>query len=477
MIYSLQEKQKIKLLHVKPFDFSCIKTLALLSSMVMGLCLTTPSLAVPIWSRPVVLPGSNSGVNSMSITPDANGRGLAVWTTGTDIFSAIQTPTGAWEAMIPVVTYTNYGDSAIAPDVAFAADGTAAVVWTDTKGGAWAIKVATRAPGAAIWSAPTTLSAPGNGIIEGSSEPKIRFDAQGNGIAVWVHWTNDSLAGAGYNIIQSSSYTAGSGWSQPVDLSPKGVYRTSAYNLAVNAAGDTVIVWTLPGSTSYDINLQAIRKPAGTTAWSAPVTITTNPNSLGGTDSKVVIDDAGIATVAWSSYTYGLYAAQSTVAGDWSYPQLISTDPYNNEPQLTTDKAGNVTLVWFWYAEAYVNVGIKARMLAAGSSTWTTATKLSSPLWYERGQFPKVAASPDGSRVVVMWDDAYDAYASIYNPARGWGLGWSAPIKLAPVAAVQRFGYDTLSVFAGSGGSAHAVWSAIAPNNIDTEILGVTLTP
>ncbi|MEQ1558578.1 MAG: hypothetical protein ABL933_06485 [Methyloglobulus sp.] len=101
MIYSLQEKQKIKLLHVKPFDFSCIKTLALLSSMIMGLCLTTPSFAVPIWSIPAVLPGSNSGVNSMSVTPDANGRGLAVWTMGTDIFSAIQTPTGRGKQSSP----------------------------------------------------------------------------------------------------------------------------------------------------------------------------------------------------------------------------------------------------------------------------------------------------------------------------------------------------------------------------------------
>lgn len=375
------------------------------------------------------------------------------------------------------MTYTNYGDQALAPDVAFAADGKAAVVWTDTEGGAWTIKVANRAPGASIWSAPTTLSLPGNGIIEGSSEPKIRFDAQGNGIALWVHWSNGTAAVPAYNIIQSSSYTPGSGWSQPVDLSPKGVYRVSAYDLAVNAAGDMVVVWNLPDVTTNQISLQSIRKPAGSTAWSIPVTLTTDPSSLGGRDRKVVIDDAGRATVAWSSNFYGLYAVQSTATGDWGFPQLVSNDPYNNEPQLTTDKAGNVTLAWFWYADAYVNVGVKARMLAAGSSTWTTAVKLSSPLWYERGQFPKVAASPDGSRVVVMWDDAYDAYASIYNPAKGWGLGWSAPIKLAPVAAVQRFGYDTISVFAGSGGSAHAVWSAIAPNNIDTEILGVTLTP
>jgi hypothetical protein len=446
--------------------------------MLMGLCLSTSSFAKPIWSTPAVLPDFKSGVNSMSVTPDVNGRGLAVWTTGTDIFSAIQTKEGTWETTIPVVTYTNFSDSAIQPDVAFLADGSAAVVWTDTKAGADTIQVATRAPGSSIWSSPTMLSPLGSLYLEGNREPKIRFDAQGNGIAVWVHWANDSLVGAGYNVIQSSSYALGSGWSSPVNLSPKGVERVSTYDVAVNAAGDMVVVWNLPDATTNQVNLQSIRKSAGSTVWSAPVILTTNPSGLVGRDRKVVIDDAGRATVVWSSDTYGLYVAQSTGTGDWSYPQLLSNDPYNNEPQVATDKAGNVMVAWFWYTSGYADFGIKARMLTAGNSVWTTAHKLSSPLWYERGHFPKVAASPDGSRFIALWSDSYDPYAATYNPALGWGLGWAAPIKLAPVAAVQQFGYDTpLSLFAGSGGSAHVVWSAVAPDNINTQILGATLTP
>jgi hypothetical protein len=472
MIYSLQEKQKIKLLHLKQLKFNFIKISALLISIIFGLCLPTSSFATPIWSIPSVLPNSLGIVHSFSFTQDSNGQGLAAWSNGISVFSAIQTKEGAWQTPIPVVKYTRYGDSASSPEVAFTPNGTAAVVWTDSIAGIDTIKVATLTSGSSKWSVPTRLSPLGSLYLTGSMTPKIRFDGKGNGIVMWVKYVADTATAPAYTILQSSTYTAGTGWSNPVNLSPNDGSKVYSFDLAVNAAGDTVVVWSAPGATLYEVYLQTIRKPARTNAWSAPIAITTDFNST----SKLVLDDAGRATIAWTSpITLGLYAAQSSATGIWSLPKLLSNDPSNESPDIAADKAGNVMLVWNWALAGHIDYGIKARMLRVGSSVWTDARKLSSPVWYERGRFPKVAASPDGSKVVVMWNDIYDPYVSTYNPALDWTLGWTAPTLLAPPIAVQKFG--SLSLSAGSGGTAHAVWSATAPDDFNSEILGVTLIP
>src|SRR5262249_40307259 len=89
------------------------------------------------------------------------------------------------------------------------------------------------AAAAPAWLQRHDLSAHG----EDAAAPRIALDAAGDAVAVWRRFD-----GADY-VIQSAARPAGGSWSAPVDLSAPGEEAQSP-QLAVDAAGDAVAVWT-----------------------------------------------------------------------------------------------------------------------------------------------------------------------------------------------------------------------------------------
>jgi len=143
--------------------------------------------------------------------------------------------TTGWSA--PIRLTDNLSDD-VAPDVAFAADGTTGVVWREGGGGG-SVHYRERALVDGIWTWRSGSALVSDGTSDASA-PRIRFDGAG---AAWIGWHE-------YNPDGSVSVMSGVGdsptpWPMAFENSPVGITEASGdLQLDMNAeAGEQWIVW------------------------------------------------------------------------------------------------------------------------------------------------------------------------------------------------------------------------------------------
>ncbi|MEQ1558575.1 MAG: hypothetical protein ABL933_06470 [Methyloglobulus sp.] len=401
---------------------------------------------------------------------DNLGRALAVWSNGS-IQSSIQTSAGVWGPVVPVSFASDLG---IAPDVAFAPNGSAMAIWIRNTAGVQDLQIATLPIGATVWSVPITIAVPtGNAIYS----PQIKIDGKGRAVAVWgLYIPASATADTQFTELQSASYSAATGWSAPVTVSIANVsHYPVAPQLAINTAGTAVVVWndsiTPNGSRSHSLQV-ARRGAAG--AWSKPRSLGFSGGG-GVRGQKIAFDDFGHGTVVWQAATElnsaAVFAAQSSSTGVWALPERISAPSpllIPEDAEVATDKAGNVTVVWSYEITdingGYNGPGVSTRSRPVGSTSWSAPRKFSGG-----GYSPTISASPDGSLVAVGWNDSYSAYVSTYTPALGWAAGWKPVRKLAS-PFLNHYAYEN-TVSAGNGGVAAMAWTVTDFNRHPNTIL------
>jgi hypothetical protein len=174
---------------------------------------------------------------------------------------------------------------------------------------------------------------------------------------------------------------------------------------------------------------------------SVPTPQTWNPN--------VAIDQVGRATAVWLRAGV-VEVARRNSQGQWSTPIAVSMAGTTNNywPGVAVDRAGNPTIVWQNY------VSMASRIIAVQLSS--PRARLSTPA--EDAGPPKVAASPDGSLVVVGWED--NAMLEVRAVTRSAGVpGWSAPVTVGSAGLWDQ----PVLLDAASGGFARAVWVGRGP--------------
>ena len=119
---------------------------------------------------------------------------------------------------------------------------------------------------------------PGTPAIGGNTVPQLAFDGNGNGLALWGP--------------RASSYSAATGWSAPVLITPSTLAGNS--KIAVNARGDAVAVWAQFTLASGE--LWANRREGG--VWRTPVRLDVGVTQ-GPREFAVAINTSGDATVIW----------------------------------------------------------------------------------------------------------------------------------------------------------------------------------
>ena len=109
------------------------------------------------------------------------------------------------------------------------------------------------------WLPPLGISETG----EHAGMPHVVLDAAGDATAVWERWDGEDT------VVESAYRPAGGSWQAPTDLSQEGEEviqsgEDDAYSprLAVDAAGDTTVVWARSAGTNK-ILIQAVYRPAG----------------------------------------------------------------------------------------------------------------------------------------------------------------------------------------------------------------------
>lgn len=295
------------------------------------------------WLAATELPGSGSG-EEPRVGLDNAGNATAVWEkTDITVQSSYRPVAGPWGAVQQV---SPAGNEALEPQVAVdPVGGTETAIWlhkvsgTETKvetkdrigGGAWsgALKVLTLGPPA---------------IPKAGYEPQVRWNANGQRIAVWA------LDGSP-DVLQSHWGGVGS-WSEEISIKSisDGVNDVEAPQVAIDGQGRLVAAWRVPGFFSQTSMTSSLNG-----AWASPAQFLTVPTGgFAGTEPQLAIDPAGDTTVV--EYASGaIYAASRPAGGPFSAAAPIGVGTI--EPQVAMDTAGDAFAAW-----ANLGVGIEVAL-------------------------------------------------------------------------------------------------------------------
>jgi hypothetical protein len=365
--------------------------------------------------KPVVVLDNPASVQSSapSIARNASGSAVAVWTqfdgTRSNLWAGFyDAQTGAWST--PVLAETLDDADVVSPQVALDAAGNAMAVWVHAATGSNALRAVRYTAANRTWGASQVLSpADANAV----SRARIALAANGNGIVIWeaAQKTPGSLT---HRVYVASYKAAVDSWGSATVLS--GADRNAEKpSIAINAAGDSVVIWTGHSTTSGLRDVYVSRYKAQDDVWGAPVSL---GGAAGAQDSyvepQVVINKAGDAVAMWLAVNgqatddRSLYAARySASRGTWDGARLV-------------DKGANPVTSFA--------AGIDFRSDAL--ATWTQ--------------------SSDGAR--------YDVYYSGY-PATG--NDWVAPVMLSTLAssgAGARAAAQQVAAAVDEVGNAMVVW-------------------
>lgn len=106
------------------------------------------------------------------------------------------------------------------PDLVVAADGTLVLAWIEKADQTHTLQLATRAPGAADWTAPQTVASGSDWFVNWADTPHVAMAADG---ALWTHWLQKSAAATyAYDVALARSADGGRTWSKPVLVNTDG---------------------------------------------------------------------------------------------------------------------------------------------------------------------------------------------------------------------------------------------------------------
>ncbi|GEM_PF-1169816 len=344
------------------------------------------------WGDAVLLESRDDGhAVSPRVAMNPSGEVLVVWIQTDGIANSVWakrfTPDGGWE---PEELIETQAGEAKAPDIAMDSKGNAIVVWQQNNAGRWEIwanhyrpkasfgwgsarrldkgsgdatrpRIAMDGEGNAmvVWQQPNNgtpdimarryeagasswgeISFVENETLEESSRPQVAMDDAGNAIAVWFHWD-------GWNVRPwANRYTPGDGWGTAADIGPDEGRIINQIRVAMNAAGEAMVVWGHEVDSRSDIWANRYSPDSG---WGKPQRIETNAGGAG--YAQVVVDAAGNALVVWrqtDGWQQSIWANRYLAGRGWGQAELLENSHQGeaNHPQIAMDAAGNAIAVW-----------------------------------------------------------------------------------------------------------------------------------
>ena len=423
-----------------------------------GATLTVTALVVgKAWQSAALIETSNTSDGTRpQIAVDASGNAMAVWQqvdaagAAMSIWANRYTPAAGWGT--PVLIETFSGSDAFAPQIAIDGSGNALAVWqqSDLTGRVLSIWANRYNAATNSWGAASVIGA--------GMQPQIAADSSGNALAVWnlyngtgSVWANRYTAGTGWgtaarietgntssagppqiainasgdalavwnrfdggsrNNIWANRFTAATNtWGTATLIETGNAGSAESPEIAVDANGNGVAVWSYFDGTRYDI--MATHYSAGTNTWgSAAFSLTAGAGSGG--NAQVAFDAAGNAIAVWSqqeSTQYSIWANRYTPGAGWGTATLIESDNAGNaaEPQIAFDAGGNASVVWYQSDGLRYNIG--SNRYTAGSG-WGSAALLEA-LNVGDALRPQIAIDASGNAIAV-WDQHDGSRISIW---------------------------------------------------------------
>lgn len=329
---------------------------------------------------------------------------------------AVAAPANAAPQWLAPQTVSQPGQDASQQRVAFDQSGDATAVW-QSAGGPNPVIMAAERPASGAFSAPQTLSDPS----AYSTSPDVAGDAQGDAVAVWLHFEGAHAR------VQAAYRPAGGSFGAPQTLSAAG-YEAREPRVAMNGAGEAVIVWSLASGLTEEVQA-ASAAPGGVFGEPADLTSFTTVASV----PQVALDSHGDAIAVWDGSdgaNIRIEDALRPAGGSFGSPQFLSPAGYNADtPQIAFDATGDALAVWRFDGSPASTVQGDYR--AAGGEFGAPQT-VSTPS-PQPAQAPQVAFDGQGDGVVT-WQQSDGTElrvdASVRSPG---GAGtFAAPGTLDP---------------------------------------------
>ena len=408
----------------------------------MGLALATGAAnasAAPTWLAPEDISGPTEFITFPDLAVNAVGNAVVVWPRaagGETTLEAIERPAGGeWSQPVPLSDPAEDEEPGQA-HVALDEAGNAVAIWMAFGGLDSAIRTVVR-PAGGEWSDPEDLSAVG----KSGSAPDLAMNAAGDAVAVWTGFdvTNQS--------IWAAVRPAGGEWSEPEPISAAGENSWSP-RVGIDAAGNVTAVWQ-PVVISGDDVIQAAELPAGG-EWSEPEPVSAAGEN--GRSPRIAVNAAGAAVVAWSAYesvALRIHAAVRPPAGGWSEPATVSASGESTgEPEVTINSGGEAFAIWSGPTGG--DFVLRAAQLPPGGE-WSEPEPISIPV---AGFNSYDLASSPAAGVVATWTRRAGATYAVQAAVQPPGGGWLQPDDLSvdgEDAGLPELGFDAT-------GNAVAVW-------------------
>jgi hypothetical protein len=306
-------------------------------------------------------------------------------------------------------------------------------------------------------------SGPADGISPADHDarlPRVAMDVKGDAVVVW-----SEADGAGNNAVYLSEYRDGV-WKHPAGLadhiSPAG-QDTGFPAVAMSANGDAVVAWNQ--SDGVDRRLYKSEYRHG--AWTHPVSLSDCVDVAGGENAQfpeVAMDDAGDTIIVWalhspSDSTFHLYVAEYG-GGSWHLPadldDHVDVDGgILGSQDVAMDAVGNAVVAWGSDASGDLR-GYKADRRGA---TWYRPVSSADAISPAGGQYVTgltVAMSRSG-QALIAWEQrgatAYHVYKSEYR-----GGKWVHPADLSDFVSLDLGGEISPVAAMDADGDAVLAW-------------------
>ncbi len=257
------------------------------------------------WSSPESVPGNTADADDswrrgFGSTPKIatldDTRRVTVWSATDQIRANVWSPTLGWSAAAIVATSQDIS-VLTRPMLVAGGDGRALALWTERRASAIDYRFVGAWFNGATWEAPIDITTE-HGILLSDGHPPVRLvaDKQGNAMLTWL----------GSGGLTAARYHDGV-WETPVLLNTTG----GDHALAVNAQGNTVVVWATGGK------LFARGFLASDPRWSEPITIidgTAVALPPRANRPEIVLDANNQLMVFWTTTGSGLWSSRADLS-------------------------------------------------------------------------------------------------------------------------------------------------------------------
>lgn len=281
----------------------------------------------------------------------------------------------------------------------------------------------------------------------------------GRTVAVWV-----SLTSGGKYSVMAARYSATTGWIA-AEMISGGVINCSEPSVAINSAGDTVVVWRQEAA-SDDLWVATYSAQSG---WSMPELFADNTHPNG--SPKVAISENGTIVATWMTaddYRYNIWGRSYIPGSGWASAQMIETQTgyHSVFPQLAIDSAGSVIVVWSKEnSSGYPNRSDIWTNRYSVASGWGVAFKLEAEETFS-AVYPIVKIDNSGN-AIALWSQSINsagrrAFAARYSVSTGWG----SPFMIESAGSYN----DGFDISFDSEGNAVAAWRSWDGSNYSLKV-------